>query len=104
MKWSAKFWWFTPATWNFTTAEERQVGARLLLMLALIFSLLYGPEELIFDKLGIEADVGTFLGGLTSLLPALPITRKLAELMWPELVRNADENAAKRKQTQRGLS
>jgi len=52
MNWSAKFWWFTPATWNFTTLEERQVAVRLLALLATIFILLYIPEELLFRHVG----------------------------------------------------
>jgi small neutral amino acid transporter SnatA (MarC family) len=104
MNWSAKFWWFTPATWNFTTVEERQVAVRLLAMGGMTFILLYIPEELLLDTLGVEDHVSAVLGGLASFLPALPIARKLGELMWPELVRKADENAAERKRAGRGVS
>lgn len=104
MKWSAKFWWFTPATWNFTTVEERQVAVGLLTMGAVVFIPLYIPEELLLDKLGVEDHVSAILGGLASFLPALPIARKLGEMIWPELVRQADENVIKRKRTGRALN
>jgi hypothetical protein len=91
-----KWWWlgyFTMATW---TSDER--SARLAL--GFIVSVIIMPTLFVVDALlelfGVERHIAAILAGLLPILPGFYAARPIAAVLYPDLLRRADANAAKR--------
>ncbi len=92
---STKWWWLDlfPARWS---VEERRTRTLLCLTTLSIYIALFLPEVWIFGMLRIEDHIGALLTIFTALIPAVFLSRPIGVRLCPELVSQADANAARR--------
>jgi hypothetical protein len=93
---AAKLWWLDRSWTSEWSAEETSVRARILGLSLFFFVLLFIPAGLISDAFGFDSHVSVFVAFAITAPPAFYAGRRMAVQLWPDLVKIADENAAKR--------
>jgi hypothetical protein len=90
-----KWWWlnFDLRTW---TVEERDARMALFLTTAVIAVGLLWLLAAILELLGVEEHVAAALAALCSVVGGFSSSRTVVSLLFPKLLRIADQNAAKR--------
>jgi hypothetical protein len=90
-----KWWWlnFDLRAW---TVEERDARMALFLTTAVIAVGLLWLLAAILEMLGVEEHVAATLAALSSLVGSFSSSRTVVSLLFPKLLRIADENAGKR--------
>jgi hypothetical protein len=88
-------WWLDVTTSKWSD-EELSVRTRIALFAMVPTVGIIFLTIAVLRLLGIDDHVGAILSMCPALLIGLYLGRKLAEQLWPDLVRKADANAAKR--------
>jgi hypothetical protein len=89
--------WWLDTGWSTRWSPEETGTRTAILSLALcIFLPIYAAVALLFNGLGVERDVGALIGFFSVGSGALYGGRRICAHLWPDLVKAADENAAKR--------
>jgi uncharacterized membrane protein len=92
-----KWWWATYfADFQAWTAEERKVRMALGMSAIPVMLVLYITADVLLEWFGVERTVAALLAGLISTVFAFYSARPIATVLYPDLLRKADENARRR--------
>lgn len=90
-----KVWWLNFVFPNWSETEVSVMRRIYLLTIPLYFSIFFCCI-FVFQFFGVERHIGAERAFFLAFPPGLYLSRKGAEKLWPDLVRKADANAAKR--------
>jgi hypothetical protein len=88
----SKWWWlsyFGVQTW---TVEERKVRIVLGMSTVPVMLVLYVLADVLLEWFGVERTGAALLAGLISTVLAFYSARPIATVLYPDLLRKADEN------------
>jgi hypothetical protein len=89
--------WWVSMTWSPEWSDaETSARTRILGLSSVFFLLLFIPEALVFNAVGIDHHIGAFVAFAVAVPPAFFAGRRMSERLWPELLKRADGNAARR--------
>ena|SRR5579863_2905238 len=91
----SKWWWLTfiPQPWS---KQERLAAGALVLALGVIWIPLFAIEAQVLKKLGLEAHLAAIVSFFAAGIPAALLARPIVNGFNPELLKRAEEIAAKR--------
>lgn len=91
-----KWWWLSVYPFNGYTAIERRVRRRIWLVSFGALAPLFAMFLLLGRRIGVDDHYTSPIGGLIALIIAIAIARPISTRLWPEQVRQADEDASAR--------
>jgi hypothetical protein len=99
--WGQRLWWLQPDPAIVWSPEERWTRGTIWLIAGALWVFPFWGVYAITNDLGVDRHISAAIALFTTMPPALWFARMIAVRVWPETVRQADENAAKRLMTRK---
>jgi hypothetical protein len=92
-----RWWWLArPSSASVWSTEERQTVWRIHLIALPLFAVGCYFLVMFLFNCGFDPAIDAFVGVALPCMVAFALARRIALWLWPELLRRADENAARR--------
>jgi len=89
-------WWISLSWTHEWSDDEVSARTRIWGLAGIFFLGLFFPGIAVFHALGVERHAGAIGAFAVAIPPALRAARRSAEYLWPDLIKRAEANAARR--------